>query len=102
MYVICMKPVTMYVPEKLYDSYQAQAARQEKKAAELIRDAMEEYAKMHFRAKHSLSDLKFDTGVRLAKGGKDFLYDESWQDDMYVADERLFPTDSDQQEAASI
>lgn len=80
-YTYNMKPVTLYVAEAMYQTYQFQAQKQGRKAAELIRNAMQEYADSHFKAKHSLKDVSFLRGVRLSKGGKDFLDDSSWKED---------------------
>lgn len=75
-----MKPVTLYLAESQYQEYQMQAQKQGKKAAELIRDAMDYYSKTHFNQKQKLSSLSFDRGVKLKSGAKDFLLD-NWRDD---------------------
>ncbi len=77
---IMMKPLTLYVSEGLYQEYQLQAGKTGRKAAELIREAMEEYAEDKFVHKNKLSSLNFDYGVRLKKGSKDFL-NEDWRSD---------------------
>ena len=70
MYVICMtnmyitqptlKPVTLYMLTKLYETYQIEAQKKGKKASELIRDAMEDYAQRNFYHKKSMAELKFN------------------------------------------
>lgn len=72
-----LKPVTLYVGAKLYEDYQIQAQKQGRKTAELIRNAMQNYADEHFKTKNSLKDLDFSRGVMLKAGTKDFLYDDS-------------------------
>lgn len=75
-----MKPVTLYLSESQYQEYQMQAQKQGKKAAELIRDAMDYYSETHFNQKQKLSSLSFDRGVKLKSGAKDFL-SNNWRDD---------------------
>ena len=75
-----MKPMTMYVPEGLYTTYQSQAQKRGRKTSELIRDAMELYAKTEFRSKKTFDSLNFDFGVKLKTGAADFLTD-NWQDE---------------------
>lgn len=77
-----MKPITMYVSESLYDSYQINALKQGKKAAELIRDAMELYAHERFNTKKKLSSLDLSKGVRSQVTTQDFLTDENWKMDL--------------------
>ena len=87
MYIVCMnymydlKPITLYVGLQLYESYQRQAKKQGRKAAELIRNAMQEYADDHFKTKNSLSALSFARTVTLKKGASDFLGDDSWKEE---------------------
>ena len=77
------KPVTLYVSEATYDAYQAQAVKVGKKTAELIRDAMEEYAREHFKKTLTVEDLLMDKPkLKLKAGAKDFLEDDSWKDEM--------------------
>lgn len=77
------KPVTLYVSESTYDIYQAQAVKVGKKTAELIRDAMEDYAHSHFKKTLSVEDLLMDKPkLKLKAGAKDFLEDDSWKDEM--------------------
>ena len=44
-----LKPITLYVGTQLYEKYQTQAQKQGRKAAELIRNAMQDYADEHFK-----------------------------------------------------
>ncbi len=76
-----LKPVTLYVGAQLYEDYQIQAQKQGRKASELIRNAMQDYAEEHFKNKKSLKDIDFSRGVRLKDGAKDFLADDLWKDD---------------------
>ena len=54
-----LKPVTLYVGLKLYETYQRQAEKQGRKTAELIRNAMQDYADENFISKNKLKDLDF-------------------------------------------
>ena len=76
-----LKPVTLYVGTKLYESFQEQAQKQGRKTAELIRNAMQDYANLHFKQKNSMKDLDFSRTVRLKPDGKDFLTDSSWKEE---------------------
>ena len=76
-----LKPVTLYVGAQLYEDYQIQAQKQGRKTAELIRNAMQDYADEHFKTKKSLKDIDFSRGVSLRAGASDFLSDDSWKDD---------------------
>ena len=76
-----LKPVTLYVAAQLYEDYQLQAQKQGRKTAELIRNAMQDYADEHFKTKKSLKDIDFSKTVSLKPGASDFLYDNSWKDD---------------------
>ena len=76
-----LKPVTLYVGAQLYEDYQLQAQKQGRKAAELIRNAMQDYADLHFKAKKTLKDIDFSRGVSLKAGAADFLADDSWKED---------------------
>lgn len=75
-----MKPVTLYLSENLYQSYQLQAKKSGKKTAELIRNAMDYYSETHFKQKKTLDSLNFNQGVTLKKGSRDFLED-NWRED---------------------
>ena len=52
------KPVTVYLNEIKYLIFQQMAAEQNRKAAELVRDAMDEYIQNHTRKHCSLNDWK--------------------------------------------
>ncbi len=81
MYQYDLKPITLYVGIKLYESYQRQAKKQGRKTAELIRNAMQDYADSHFKLKNSMKDLDFSRSVSLKPGSKDFLADSSWKEE---------------------
>jgi len=73
-----LKPVTLYMLSKLYETYQLEAQKKGKKASELIRDAMEDYAQRNFYQKKSMAELNLNRTVKLRAGleGKnDFLSD---------------------------
>ncbi len=76
-----LKPVTLYVAGKLYEDFQLQAQKLGRKTAELIRNAMQDYADAHFKTKNCMKDIDFSRGVTLKAGAKDFLTDSSWKDD---------------------
>ena len=76
-----LKPITLYVGAQLYEKYQTQAQKQGRKTAELIRNAMQDYADEHFRSKNKMKDIDFSRSVTLKKGAKDFLNDQSWKED---------------------
>lgn len=76
-----LKPVTLYVGVQLYEDYQFQAQKQGRKASELIRNAMQDYADLHFKTKKSLKDIDFSRTVSLRPGASDFLSDDSWKED---------------------
>ena len=76
-----LKPVTLYVAAQLYEDYQIQAQKQGRKTAELIRNAMQDYADAHFKTKNSMKAIDFSRGVTLKAGAKDFLTDDSWKED---------------------
>jgi hypothetical protein len=67
-----MKPVTIYFQDLKYLMYQKLAMEQNRKAAELIRDAMDEYLERHSRKKSSLDDWK-PLNLRLKPGAKDWI-----------------------------
>ena len=76
-----LKPVTLYVGAQLYEDFQLQAQKQGRKAAELIRNAMQDYADEHFKTKKSLKDIDFSRTVSIKPGATDFLSDDSWKED---------------------
>ena len=75
------KPVTIYLQEMKYLLFQQMAKKQNRKAAELIRDAMDEYIQ-----NHSVSSATFDSWKPVSLGGlkegaKDWL-SKDYQDEM--------------------
>ena len=52
------KPVTVYLHELNYLMFQKMAEEQNRKAAELVRDAMDEYIQNHAQAKKTLDEWK--------------------------------------------
>lgn len=54
MVTVKMKPVTVYLQEIKYLLFQEMAKKENKKAAELVRDAMDEYIEHHAGQKKSL------------------------------------------------
>ena len=76
-----LKPVTLYVAAQLYEKYQIQAQKQGRKTAELIRNAMQDYADEHFKTKNKMKDIDFSRTVTLKAGAQDFLSDDSWKED---------------------
>ena len=53
-----MKTITVNVSEPVYRDFQAQAKAQDRTAAELIRQAMEEYRRNHMKPRTSLREVK--------------------------------------------
>jgi len=51
-----MKTITVNVSEPLYEEFQQYAKRVDRKAAELIREAMELYQRQHIQRRTSLRD----------------------------------------------
>lgn len=70
-----LKPVTLYMLTKLYETYQIEAQKKGKKASELIRDAMEDYAQRNFYQKKSMAQLNLNRTVKAKSNQKDFLSD---------------------------
>lgn len=70
-----LKPVTLYMISKLYETYQMEAQKKGKKASELIRDAMEEYAQRNFYQKKKMAELNLKRTVSVRKNEMDFLSD---------------------------
>lgn len=66
-----LKPVTLYMLSKLYETYQIEAQKKGKKASELIRDAMEDYAQRNFFQKKSMLQLNLSRTVKIRGGSKD-------------------------------
>ncbi len=68
-----MKPVTIYFQDLKYLMYQKLAIEQNRKAAELIRDAMDEYLEKYSHKKTSFDDWKpLDLGG-LKPGANDWI-----------------------------
>lgn len=59
-----LKPVTLYMLARLYETYQIEAQKKGKKASELIRDAMEDYAQRNFYHKKSMTQLNLNRTVK--------------------------------------
>lgn len=53
-----MKTITIHVPEETYRMFQKEAAKANKSASELIRNAMDEYREQHFIRSGSIFDGK--------------------------------------------
>ena len=74
-----MKPVTVYLQELKYLTLQQMAQEQNRKAAELVRDAMDEYIEQHGHPKKnmeswepiSLGGLKHDAADWASKDFQD-------------------------------
>ena len=54
----CMKTVTVNVSEPVYEEFQAFAKRKDRKASELIREAMELYRQLHMQRRTTLRDRR--------------------------------------------
>lgn len=87
MYVITMavvlrkKPVTIYLQEIKYLMFQKMAKEQNRKAAELVRDAMDEYIQNHSAPKKSLDSWQPFSLGGLKSGAQDWL-SKDYQDEM--------------------
>lgn len=53
-----MKTISLNVPYPTYRLFQLESQRRDRPAAELIREAMEEYVRKHFGPRMSLSEIK--------------------------------------------
>jgi predicted transcriptional regulator len=53
-----MKTISLNVPDPTYRAFQEEARRLDRPAAELIREAMDEYARNRWSQRQSLSDLR--------------------------------------------
>jgi predicted CopG family antitoxin len=56
--IICMKTITINVSEPVYEDFQQYARKTDRKASELIREAMELYREQHMRRRTSLKDRR--------------------------------------------
>ena len=87
MYVLSMavvlrkKPVTIYLQEIKYLMFQKMAKDQNRKAAELVRDAMDEYIQNHSAAKKTFDSWEPLSLGGLKEGAKDWL-SKDYQDEM--------------------
>ncbi len=54
----CMKTITVNVSEPVYEGFRRYAMRHDRKASELIREAMEEYWKNRISRRTSLRDRR--------------------------------------------
>lgn len=78
MYIIHMKPITIYVSEPVYSLYKAEAEKRDRTAAELIREAMEEYITEKLRPHRSLDEW---APLSLGRVKRDWA-DGSFRDEM--------------------
>lgn len=53
-----MKTITVNVSEPVYDEFRSYAAKVDRKASELIREAMEEYRLLHMNRRTRLRDRR--------------------------------------------
>lgn len=53
-----MKTITINVSEPVYEDFRAFALKMDRKASELIREAMEQYRKQHMTQRTSLRDRR--------------------------------------------
>jgi hypothetical protein len=56
--VQCMKTITVNVSEPVYKDFQNYAVKSDRKASELIREAMEEYRQRHIERRTTLRDRR--------------------------------------------
>jgi len=78
-----MKPLTLYVSNDVYASYQEMAERSGVKAAALIRTAMDFFLQEKLTKKQNLDDfVPFDSG-KLLQDYKDSDFREEMLDDRY-------------------
>ncbi len=75
------KPVTIYLQELKYLMFQQMAKEQNRKAAELVRDAMDEYIQNHSVSKATFDSWKPVSLGGLKDGAKDWL-SKDYQDEM--------------------
>ena len=87
MYIISMalalrkKPVTVYLQELKYLMFQQMAVAQNRKAAELVREAMDEYIQNHSKPKKSLNEWEPVSLGGIKPGAQDWL-SKDYQDEM--------------------
>ena len=75
------KPVTIYLQEIKYLMFQKMAKEENRKAAELVRDAMDEYIQNHTAPKKSLDSWEPLSLGGLKKGARDWL-SKDYQDEL--------------------
>ena len=75
------KPVTIYFQEMKYLMFQQMAKAQNRKAAELVRDAMDEYIQNHAGEKKTLDSWKPISLGGLKSGAADWV-SKDYQDEM--------------------
>ncbi|HYN40189.1 MAG TPA: ribbon-helix-helix protein, CopG family [Thermoanaerobaculia bacterium] len=63
-----MKVISVHVPEEPYQRLKSLAAREGRPAAELVREAMQDYLARSDAAAHSLLDVSAHDSGRLRKG----------------------------------
>ena len=76
-----MKPVTVYFQELKYLMFQQMALNQNRKAAELVRDAMDEYLENHSMQQNSLDSWKPISLGGIKAGAADWI-SKDYQDEM--------------------
>ena len=75
------KPVTIYLQELKYLMFQQMAKNQNRKEAELVRDAMDEYIQNHAGTKSTFDSWKPVSLGGLKDGAKDWIT-KDYQDEM--------------------
>jgi hypothetical protein len=61
-----MKTITIHVPEEKYQAFKEYALEHDKSAAQLIREAMDDYYRRHLQPGHSVLDIEpLDLGETL-------------------------------------
>lgn len=76
-----MKPVTIYFQEMKYLIFQEMAKSQNRKAAELVRDAMDEYIENHSAQKKSMDSWTPVSLGGLHAGAEDWI-SKDYQDEL--------------------
>ncbi len=72
----CMKTITINVSEPVYDAFRRHARKVDRKASELIREAMELYHQQFIQRRTSLRDLRpasVGGSIRPISAGDDIL-----------------------------
>ncbi len=71
-----MKTITVNVSEPVYEEFRAYAEKKDRKASELIREAMEMYRQMHMQRRTTLRDRRPTSvggPIQAISGGDDLL-----------------------------